>query len=320
MRTLAPAALAVVAACSSAPPPSPPAAPATPPSAAATASPPALASSAPPADKSPTPVASAKPPTAVQGSLRDLALDDRWRAHATCAKPTCELSLPDAAAKLPGAPVAVLHLTTGPSGWTLPRDPRVEVTLVVTKGTVSVASGARGRAVEVGAWSAAPLGDGGVTLRGDGRVVLVVASADGRPLADALTGPRSAGAPSPATAITPVAIEPLEDLAWGGGAYHARIIRGGEKERAAVSVIVFSPDASVKAHVHEKEWECLSVQRGEGTLTLEDGDVRVEPGNVVCVPPGRRHAWTPRGDAPLVAVQVYSPGGPEQRFKKLARP
>jgi hypothetical protein len=39
---------------------------------------------------------------------------------------------------------------------------------------------------------------------------------------------------------------------------------------------------------------------------------------VVGVPPGVRHFWTPAPGSKLVAFQLYSPPGPEQRFKKLA--
>ena len=39
---------------------------------------------------------------------------------------------------------------------------------------------------------------------------------------------------------------------------------------------------------------------------------------MVPVPPGVKHSWKPDPGTKLVAVQFYSPPGPEQRFKALA--
>jgi mannose-6-phosphate isomerase-like protein (cupin superfamily) len=41
-------------------------------------------------------------------------------------------------------------------------------------------------------------------------------------------------------------------------------------------------------------------------------------GMVVAIPKGALHAWEPAGSKPLIALQIYVPPGPEQRFKKLA--
>ena len=101
-----------------------------------------------------------------------------------------------------------------------------------------------------------------------------------------------------------------------------------------VNLLRFSRDAAVFEHVHEKERECLAIFEGDGELSLKlppgtgtasDGSaghspmgVPVQPGTVVCIPSGMKHAWKPSGKAPLFAIQVYAPPGPEQRFKLLA--
>jgi len=46
--------------------------------------------------------------------------------------------------------------------------------------------------------------------------------------------------------------------------------------------------------------------------------VKVAPGTIAMIAPGVPHAWKPSGSSPLIAVQMYWPPGPEQRFKKLA--
>lgn len=283
------------------------------------------ASSAPARASTPVPSASApSTPTPVAGAPGAHASDAPWTPDVRCEVGPCELSLEAKhLERAPGAPVTVLHLAASAHALRLLPNERVDMAIVVTRGAASV-EGVRGttRPIELGAWTALALGSGGVALRGDARVVLIAASVDGRPLRDVLPpGDRSSparAAPVPG-ALSPVPIGALDDLAWGGGAYHARIVWGvDQRPRAAVSAIVFSRDAGVKEHAHDAEWECLSVQLGRGTLTLAGRPVPVEPGGIVCVPPGARHAWTPTGDAPLVAVQVYSPGGPEQRFKQLA--
>jgi mannose-6-phosphate isomerase-like protein (cupin superfamily) len=119
-----------------------------------------------------------------------------------------------------------------------------------------------------------------------------------------------------------------EDLAWGKGAYHARLGQDAsageseEKPAMAVNLLRFSSDAPVFEHVHDKERECLGIFEGSGDLMLKPGEsemnVPVEPGTVVCIPSGMRHAWRPSGKAAFFALQVYVPPGPEQRFKLLA--
>jgi quercetin dioxygenase-like cupin family protein len=116
-----------------------------------------------------------------------------------------------------------------------------------------------------------------------------------------------------------------------------------------LNMLRFSKDARWAAHVHEKSQECLAVLEGDGELSLtlgpaEEGAVAgagavavavagggagagaaanekrlaLEPGMVVCIPEGMWHAWKPSGQAAFLALQVFSPPGPEQGFKSLA--
>lgn len=64
--------------------------------------------------------------------------------------------------------------------------------------------------------------------------------------------------------------------------------------------------------------EILATQAAAGTLTLGGKSRRLGPGEIVFVPPGVKHSWQPDEGAPLRAIQLYAPSGPEQRFKKLA--
>ena len=118
-----------------------------------------------------------------------------------------------------------------------------------------------------------------------------------------------------------------KDLAWGGGALHARIGFEGSGQRASLGVLMVSKDAPVAQHRHDTSWEILVALRAEGTLKRADSaestelaPVDVSDGMVVAIPKNTLHGWQPSGTKALVALQLYLPPGPEQRFKKLAEP
>jgi quercetin dioxygenase-like cupin family protein len=125
-------------------------------------------------------------------------------------------------------------------------------------------------------------------------------------------------------------MDALTDLSWASGAFHARIAFGvPEVRRASLELLIGSEDAPVAEHDHPASWELLTALTAAGTLVLPasttvDGgvaprEVQVADGQIVRVPPGVRHRWAPAGSRPLVAVQVYAPAGPEERFRALAR-
>jgi mannose-6-phosphate isomerase-like protein (cupin superfamily) len=76
--------------------------------------------------------------------------------------------------------------------------------------------------------------------------------------------------------------------------------------------------SAVAEHAHEGSWELLAAIDGAGTFTLDGVPARLGPRQIVVVPAGTRHAWTPDPGSKLVAVQLYWPPGPEQRFVELA--
>ena len=110
-----------------------------------------------------------------------------------------------------------------------------------------------------------------------------------------------------------------KDLAWAGGAMHARLDL--EKDASPeVYVGRLEGTAPVAEHDHATSWEVLCAIEGSGTFTLDGIPKHIAGPVVVAVPPGRKHSWQPDAGAKLVAVQVYAPPGPEQRFKALSKP
>jgi quercetin dioxygenase-like cupin family protein len=86
----------------------------------------------------------------------------------------------------------------------------------------------------------------------------------------------------------------------------------------AASILTLPAGAKVAEHAHVKETELLYMLDGAGTMTIAGTDVPVVPTSVIQIPPNTKHAFT--ASAAVRALQIYTPAGPEQRFKKPPEP
>ena len=59
---------------------------------------------------------------------------------------------------------------------------------------------------------------------------------------------------------------------------------------------------------------------GTGSLNAGGQQTPFGPGSAVAIGPGIQHGVTINPGAPVVAVQFYTPSGPEQRFKPAPTP
>jgi len=143
-------------------------------------------------------------------------------------------------------------------------------------------------------------------LAGDVHAVIVVApgGAEGAARAGALPTPELThwtSAPVVPRVLTPVAAKGhqifLEDKAAPFSAALATIPNG----------------TVIAEHVHAHETELLYFMAGSGSLTVNGVTLAVTDTSVVQIPPNTPHAFTATGD--VRALQIYAPGGPEQRFK-----
>ncbi|HUS31851.1 MAG TPA: cupin domain-containing protein [Kofleriaceae bacterium] len=82
----------------------------------------------------------------------------------------------------------------------------------------------------------------------------------------------------------------------------------------AGSILAMPAGAKVAEHVHEKETEMLYLLEGSGAMTIAGQRVEVTETSVIQIPPNTKHSF--EASTAVRAVQVYTPGGPEQRFKK----
>lgn len=82
----------------------------------------------------------------------------------------------------------------------------------------------------------------------------------------------------------------------------------------AASILALPAGAKVAEHVHANETELLYILEGRGTMTVAGTPLAITPTSVVQVPPNTKHAF--EASAAVRALQIYTPAGPEQRFKK----
>jgi mannose-6-phosphate isomerase-like protein (cupin superfamily) len=268
-----------------------------------------------------------------------LALDRR----AECAKETCTLAhlVPDEVrpALSDGAPAVLWEQVIAErSSVVFPRDEMIEVMGVVLDGDVDLtAMEAAPKGTTVGGrWSGFRAPGGGVSLNGMGGkaarlALVVVATPPGQSLSAHLDQRDRPGAPpswnwqARARRIETFSFADRPDLAWGGGAYHARVgWEADDRAAAVIDVLRFSAAAGVAEHTHDQAWEILALLEGDGVLVRRTASaeerIPARAGTLVTIPPGQRHSFKPSGKEPFLAIQVYTPPGPEQRFQKLAAP
>ncbi|MER3466384.1 MAG: hypothetical protein C4340_04405 [Armatimonadota bacterium] len=76
-----------------------------------------------------------------------------------------------------------------------------------------------------------------------------------------------------------------------------------EGANTTVNLVNLGP---VPAHYNAKHDETVIIVRGMGTMRLGDLERIVRPGDLMFIPQGTPHAFTPHGDD-VVAVSVFSP-------------
>lgn len=107
---------------------------------------------------------------------------------------------------------------------------------------------------------------------------------------------------------TPPAVEEQGPVSW--------------KPDASCSLLGVRAGAEVAQHVHENGWEFLAILAGEGDIqfNLANGSAMgraLRPGSIMAIPRDVLHSFKARDGAAVVAIQLYTPPGPEQRFKIL---
>jgi len=82
----------------------------------------------------------------------------------------------------------------------------------------------------------------------------------------------------------------------------------------SAEILALPAGAQVAEHVHANETEVLYLLAGTGTMTVNGTALAVTSTSVVQIPPNTKHSFA--ATTAVRALQIYSPAGPEQRFKK----
>jgi quercetin dioxygenase-like cupin family protein len=135
-------------------------------------------------------------------------------------------------------------------------------------------------------------------------VVMVPGGREGAARSGALPTPEATGAATGAAGPTPVLLP-----AAGAKSFVP-------DKTLAASVVALPASTKVAEHMHGNETELWYMLAGAGTLTVNGVDLPVSPTSVVQIPKNAKHAFAVTTDCR--ALQIFTPAGPEQRFK--ARP
>jgi mannose-6-phosphate isomerase-like protein (cupin superfamily) len=94
------------------------------------------------------------------------------------------------------------------------------------------------------------------------------------------------------------------------------LLEPGDPEQTYLGSNTFLPGAHAPVHKHADSEELVYILSGQGTMPLGNRTLDVARGVAVRIPPGVEHSFRVAADEPMEVVQVYSPGGPEQRFRR----
>lgn len=268
-----------------------------------------------------------------------------------CQSPACTLDhwLPEPSYAfnpyegVPAQAAVWAHALTRGSKLIVPWHADLELVVVSLDGSLqavdSYAATRTAPTVRVPAWHALRASGAGVELQctSDGCQTALALIAPGSTLSAALQN-RGATQTVKGPRTRPLETRAFTDAkqySWNGGASHARILFGGDEaiETApdnagrpplplpfSLSLLEADPEVSIVEHIHEQSWEHLLVLQGSGELLMRGRPYPIAGGEVIHIDRSIRHGFAAMGETPLVALQLYTPAGPEQRFIRAAEP
>jgi quercetin dioxygenase-like cupin family protein len=144
-------------------------------------------------------------------------------------------------------------------------------------------------------------------------IVMVPGGREGAARGGALPTPEVTAAGSARlTATSPVVLPASGATRHGPATIYADAGAIHDKTLAA-SILSISAGARIPEHVHAGEAELLYMLSGSGTMTVAGVELAVTPTSVMQIPRNTKHAFVATSD--VRAVQIFTPAGPEQRFK-----
>src|SRR5262249_9524979 len=105
---------------------------------------------------------------------------------------------------------------------------------------------------------------------------------------------------------------------WAGGTMSAHLDFVGKAPGPELYLGRLTGTAGVPEHDHPTSSDTLIAMGASGTYTRDGQEHRLGARQLAVIPRGAKHAWKPDPGSKLVALQMYDPPGPEQRFVALA--
>lgn len=85
--------------------------------------------------------------------------------------------------------------------------------------------------------------------------------------------------------------------------------------QSAITKLVLKPGTVIPEHTHTSD-EYLHFTKGNGEMVIAGDKVKIKNDTTVFIPKGVKHSYTNNTKYTTKCIQVYTPAGPEQRFKK----
>lgn len=105
-----------------------------------------------------------------------------------------------------------------------------------------------------------------------------------------------------------------------GGSVDAEIRVDEDKTKkihpqSSLTKLSLKPGAVIPEHTHTSD-EYLHFTKGNGEMIIAGEKVKIKNDTTVFIPKGVKHSYVNNTKFLTKAIQVYTPAGPEQRFKK----
>lgn len=94
---------------------------------------------------------------------------------------------------------------------------------------------------------------------------------------------------------------------------------GSSRPESSIVKGALKAGSIVPQHSHVESDEYLVFVRGAGELTIEGKTYHLKDGDTVFIPKGKIHSYVNRSSKDAIFYQIYTPAGPEQRFKRWSK-